>query len=162
VLHYLFILLLFWQIFTRTSPYTLGRAACVCQKWKYTARNPTLWRTACLKTWQVSILIFSLFGCHVLTFFSSIQFYNMKRSRMETNYQMVRSLYDSSWRRMWLQRPRIRSDGKFSRIIRSYYMVHYYNLSLQIYQSALSSTWPSTAWHYVITMISSMSDHINN
>jgi len=26
---------------------------------------------------------------------------------------MVRSLYDSSWRRMWLQRPRIRIDGLY-------------------------------------------------
>nr|AGT16069.1 hypothetical protein SHCRBa_185_O22_F_100 [Saccharum hybrid cultivar R570] len=75
------------EIFTRMSPYTLGRAACVCRKWKYTARNPTLWRAACLKTWQ--------------------------RSGMEANYMMVRSLYDSSWRRMWLQRPRIRIDGLY-------------------------------------------------
>ena len=49
------------------SPYTLGRAACVCRKWKYTARNPTLWRAACLKTWQVSVLDFVI-QFHVLTF----------------------------------------------------------------------------------------------
>ncbi|XP_062183783.1 F-box protein 7-like isoform X3 [Phragmites australis] len=78
---------LLFEIFTRMSPYTLGRASCVCRKWKYTARNPTLWRTACLKTWQ--------------------------RSGMEANYRMVQSLYDSSWRRMWLQRPRIRCDGLY-------------------------------------------------
>ncbi|CAM0150832.1 unnamed protein product [Urochloa decumbens] len=93
------------------NPYTLGRAACVCRKWKYTARNPTLWRAACLKTWQVSVLIFvTQFSCYI---FSSIQFYIMKRTGMEANYMMVRSLYDSSWRRMWLQRPRIRIDGLY-------------------------------------------------
>eukprot|EP00494_Astrolonche_serrata_P027345 UN27608 len=37
------------EIFGRMSPYTLGRAACVCRKWKYTTRNPTFWRNACLK-----------------------------------------------------------------------------------------------------------------
>ena len=111
----------FSQIFTRMNPYTLGRAACVCRKWKYTARNPTLWRAACLKTWQVSVLDFQilLFSFMFLRF-SSIQFYVMKRSGMEANYMMVRSLYDSSWRRMWLQRPRIRIDGKYSRSLISY------------------------------------------
>jgi hypothetical protein len=110
--------LFFQQIFTRMSPYTLGRAACVCRKWKYTARNPTLWRAACLKTWQVSVFDFVI-QFHVLMF-SSIQFYVVKRSGMEANYMMVRSLYDSSWRRMWLQRPRIRIDGKYSRSLISY------------------------------------------
>ncbi|EMS56994.1 F-box protein 7 [Triticum urartu] len=74
------------MIFGRMSPYTLGRAACVCRKWKYTTRNPTLWRNACLKTWQ--------------------------RNGIEANFRMVQSLYDSSWRKMWVQRPRIRIDGK--------------------------------------------------
>uniref|UniRef100_M8B6Z6 F-box protein n=1 Tax=Aegilops tauschii TaxID=37682 RepID=M8B6Z6_AEGTA len=72
------------KIFGRMSPYTLGRAACVCRKWKYTTRNPTLWRNACLKTWQ--------------------------RNGIEANFRMVQSLYDSSWRKMWVQRPRIRID----------------------------------------------------
>ncbi|VAH47824.1 unnamed protein product [Triticum turgidum subsp. durum] len=75
------------EIFGRMSPYTLGRAACVCRKWKYTTRNPTLWRNACLKTWQ--------------------------RNGIEANFRMVQSLYDSSWRKMWVQRPRIRIDGLY-------------------------------------------------
>jgi hypothetical protein len=32
---------------------------------------------------------------------------------MEANYKMVQSLYDSSWRKMWVQRPRIQIDGKY-------------------------------------------------
>uniref|UniRef100_A0A0E0DEC6 F-box protein n=1 Tax=Oryza meridionalis TaxID=40149 RepID=A0A0E0DEC6_9ORYZ len=78
---------LLFEIFARMSPYSLGRAACVCRKWKYTVRNPTLWRNACLKTWQ--------------------------RTGMEANYQMVQSLYDSSWRKMWMLRPRIQYDGLY-------------------------------------------------
>ncbi|BAS89265.1 Os04g0431200 [Oryza sativa Japonica Group] len=84
---------LLFEIFARMSPYSLGRAACVCRKWKYTVRNPTLWRNACLKTWQ--------------------------RTGMEANYQMVQSLYDSSWRKMWMLRPRIQFDGISSRRILS-------------------------------------------
>ncbi|KAI4966165.1 hypothetical protein ZWY2020_042174 [Hordeum vulgare] len=49
------------EIFGRMSPYTLGRAACVCQ----------------------------------------------------ANFRMVQSLYASSWRKMWVQRPRIRIDGLY-------------------------------------------------
>ncbi|KAJ1271036.1 hypothetical protein BS78_06G098100 [Paspalum vaginatum] len=49
----------------------------------------------------------------------------IKRSGMEANYMIVRSLYDSSWRRMWLQRQRIRSDGKYSLSLISYSKVHY-------------------------------------
>lgn len=112
------------QIFTRMNPYTLGRAACVCRKWKYTARNPTLWRAACLKTWQVSVLMF-FYSVFMFLRFLKHPIYIMKRSGMEANYMMVRSLYDSSWRRMWLQRPRIRSDGKYSRSLIPYSMVHY-------------------------------------
>ncbi|KAF0893812.1 hypothetical protein E2562_029698 [Oryza meyeriana var. granulata] len=78
---------LLFEIFARMSPYSLGRAACVCRKWKYTVRNPTLWRNACLKTWQ--------------------------RTGMEANYRMVQSLYDSSWRKMWMLRPRIQYDGLY-------------------------------------------------
>lgn len=36
------------------TPYDLGRASCVCRKWKYTIRNPVFWRNACLKAWQVN------------------------------------------------------------------------------------------------------------
>lgn len=36
------------------TPYDLGKASCVCRKWKYTIRNPVFWRNACLKAWQVN------------------------------------------------------------------------------------------------------------
>ncbi|WOG92436.1 hypothetical protein DCAR_0311703 [Daucus carota subsp. sativus] len=78
---------LLFEIFTRMSPYTLGRAACVCRKWKYTIRNPVYWRNACLKAWQ-------LYG-------------------VVENYKLLQSKYDGSWRKMWLLRPRIRTDGLY-------------------------------------------------
>ncbi|KAK1404113.1 F-box protein 7 [Heracleum sosnowskyi] len=78
---------LLFEIFTRMSPYTLGRAACVCRKWKYTIRNPVYWRNACLKAWQ-------LYG-------------------VVENYKLLQSTYDGSWRKMWLLRPRIRTDGLY-------------------------------------------------
>ncbi|KAJ8476967.1 hypothetical protein OPV22_020694 [Ensete ventricosum] len=62
-------------VFARMSPDTLGRTAWVCRKWRYTIRNPNLWRNACLGIWQ--------------------------SSGAEANYRIVQSLYDGSWR-MWL------------------------------------------------------------
>lgn len=32
----------------------MGKASCVCRKWRYTIRNPVFWRNACLKAWQVN------------------------------------------------------------------------------------------------------------
>ncbi|XP_039139323.1 F-box protein 7 [Dioscorea cayenensis subsp. rotundata] len=78
---------LLFEVFARMTPYTLGRAACVCRKWKYAIRNPSLWRSACLKTWQLSGPI--------------------------TNYQLAHSVYDGSWKNMWVHRPRIRMDGLY-------------------------------------------------
>ncbi|KAK9096069.1 hypothetical protein Sjap_021566 [Stephania japonica] len=76
---------LLFEVFARMNPYTLGRAACVCRKWRYTIRNPVFWRSACLKAWQLS---------------GSIE-----------NYKILESKYDCSWRKMWLLRPRVRTDG---------------------------------------------------
>lgn len=78
---------LLFEIFARMTPYNLGRAACVCRKWRYTVRNPVFWRNACLKAWQV-------FG-------------------VVENYKILQSKYDGSWRKMWLSRPRIRTDGLY-------------------------------------------------
>ncbi|XP_042468547.1 F-box protein 7-like isoform X1 [Zingiber officinale] len=78
---------LLFEVFARMRPYTLGRAACVCRKWRYTVRNPILWQNVCLKIWQS-------YGA-------------------EANYIIVRSLYNGSWRKMWVQRPRIRNDGLY-------------------------------------------------
>jgi len=36
-----------------TSQPGLWAGACVCRKWKYALRQPCLWKTACLKAWQV-------------------------------------------------------------------------------------------------------------
>ncbi|KAM7518859.1 hypothetical protein LguiB_017821 [Lonicera macranthoides] len=78
---------LLFEIFARMTPYSLGRAACVCRKWRYTVRNPVFWRNACLKAWQLSGMV--------------------------ENYKILQSKYDGSWRKMWLSRPRIRTDGLY-------------------------------------------------
>ncbi|KAG2708960.1 hypothetical protein I3760_05G217800 [Carya illinoinensis] len=78
---------LLFEVFARMSPYDLGRAACVCRKWKYTIRNPVFWRSACLKAWQLSGVV--------------------------ENYKLVQSKYEGSWRKMWLLRPRVRADGLY-------------------------------------------------
>ncbi|KAL6007661.1 F-box protein 7 [Asimina triloba] len=74
------------EVFARMTPYNLGRAACVCRKWSYTIRHPAFWRSACLKAWQMSGMV--------------------------ENYKIVQSMYEGSWRKMWLLRPRLRTDGK--------------------------------------------------
>ncbi|KAB5568590.1 hypothetical protein DKX38_002383 [Salix brachista] len=48
---------LLFEVFSRMAPYDMGRAACVCRKWRYTLRNPIFWRNACLKAWQASIYV---------------------------------------------------------------------------------------------------------
>ncbi|GJT27503.1 F-box protein 7 [Tanacetum coccineum] len=76
---------LLFEIFARMTPYNMGKAACVCRKWRNTVRNPIFWRNACLKTWQITGAV--------------------------ENYKLMQSVYDSSWRKMWLSRPRVRMDG---------------------------------------------------
>ncbi|XP_042479907.1 F-box protein 7 isoform X1 [Macadamia integrifolia] len=78
---------LLFEVFARMSPYSLGRAACVCRKWRYTIRNPVFWRNACLKAWQLSGPV--------------------------ENYRILQSRYEGSWRKMWILRPRIRTDGLY-------------------------------------------------
>ncbi|GAB2212928.1 hypothetical protein Droror1_Dr00020934 [Drosera rotundifolia] len=75
------------EIFARMTPYDLGKAACVCRKWRYTIRNPVFWRNACLKAWQLSGVV--------------------------DNYKLLHSKYEGSWRKMWLLRPRVRTDGLY-------------------------------------------------
>ncbi|XP_065847845.1 F-box protein 7 [Euphorbia lathyris] len=78
---------LLFEVFIRMNPYDLGRAVCVCRKWRYTLRNPVFWRNACLKAWQLSGVV--------------------------ENYKILQSSYESSWRKMWLLRPRVRTDGLY-------------------------------------------------
>lgn len=75
------------EIFVRMPPYYMGRASCVCRKWRYTIRNPVFWRNACLKAWQLAGVV--------------------------DNYKLLHSKYESSWRKMWLLRPRVRTDGLY-------------------------------------------------
>ncbi|XP_062101404.1 F-box protein 7 [Humulus lupulus] len=78
---------LLFEVFARTTPYDLGRASCVCRKWRHTIRNPVFWRNACLKAWQLSGVV--------------------------ENCKILQSKYEGSWRRMWLLRPRVRTDGLY-------------------------------------------------
>ncbi|XP_058088948.1 F-box protein 7 isoform X2 [Magnolia sinica] len=78
---------LLFEVFTRMTPYSLGKAACVCRKWRYTIRHPVFWRSACLKAWQASGPV--------------------------ENYRIIQSVYGGSWRKMWLVRPRLRTDGLY-------------------------------------------------
>ncbi|KAK4429648.1 F-box protein 7 [Sesamum alatum] len=78
---------LLFEIFSKMAPYTLGRAACVCRKWRYTIRNPVFWRNACLRAWQLN--------------------------GVAENYKVLQLKYDGSWRKMWLLRPRLRTDGLY-------------------------------------------------
>ncbi|XP_057973989.1 F-box protein 7 isoform X2 [Malania oleifera] len=78
---------LLFEVFAKMSPYDLGRASCVCRKWRYTIRNPVFWRYACLKAWQLAGVV--------------------------ENYKILQSKYECSWRKMWLLRPRIRTDGLY-------------------------------------------------
>ncbi|KAL2538554.1 F-box protein 7 [Forsythia ovata] len=57
---------LLFEIFSRMTPYTLGRASCA---------------------WQLN--------------------------GVAENYKILQSNYDGSWRKMWLLRPRLRSDGLY-------------------------------------------------
>lgn len=36
----------------------------------------------------------------------------LKLSGVVENYKILQAKYDTSWRKMWLLRPRIRTDGK--------------------------------------------------
>lgn len=78
---------LLFEVFARMTPYTLGRAACVCRKWHYAIRSPCLWHNACINTWQLSGL--------------------------EENYKILQTDFGGSWRKMWLHRPRLRFDGLY-------------------------------------------------
>ncbi|KAG6550164.1 hypothetical protein Mapa_008121 [Marchantia paleacea] len=76
---------LLYEVFSRAAPYALGRGACVCRKWRHAIRHPALWRGACLKAWQ-------MFG-------------------VQENERIVKESYGGSWKRMWIERPRLRYDG---------------------------------------------------
>ncbi|KAJ7965553.1 F-box protein 7 [Quillaja saponaria] len=76
---------LLFEVFARMNPYDMGKASCVCRKWRYTIRNPVFWRNACLKAWQLNGVV--------------------------ENYKILQSKYEGSWRKMWLLRPRLRTDG---------------------------------------------------
>ncbi|GLJ36845.1 hypothetical protein SUGI_0743820 [Cryptomeria japonica] len=76
-----------FEVFAHMTPYSLGRAACVCRKWRYAVRIPSLWRKACINTWQLS--------------------------GKEENFKILLTEYGNSWRQMWLLRPRLRFDGLY-------------------------------------------------
>lgn len=114
------------QILSKTTPYTLGKAACVCRKWRYTIRNPVFWRNACLKAWQVPGTLVLVVLSRLVSFVSIIDHCAsfLKVSGLVENYKVLHLKYDGSWRKMWLLRPRIRTDGKIQFLMK---MVKYCN-----------------------------------
>lgn len=93
----------------------MGRAACVCRKWRYTIRNPVFWRHACLKSWQVKLLTYEHFPVLFnLLFYTdvSLSFLYFKITGIAENYKILQSNYNGSWKKMWILRPRVRTDGK--------------------------------------------------
>lgn len=49
---------------------------------------------------------------HVNIGFKIGDFFFLKFSGMVENYKILQEKYDTSWRKMWLHRPRVRTDGK--------------------------------------------------
>ena len=65
----------------------LGACQCVCRALREAAREASLWRAPCLRAWQASGL--------------------------EANHAQVSGVYGGDWRRMFLERPRVRTDGLY-------------------------------------------------
>ncbi|RYR34176.1 F-box protein 7-like isoform X2 [Arachis hypogaea] len=78
------------------TPYVLGKASCMCRKWRYTIRNPMFWRVACMKAWQLSGVV--------------------------ENYRILQSKYNGSWRKMWLSRPRLQTNAKNNNLLLGIYV----------------------------------------
>ncbi|XLU74981.1 hypothetical protein S245_034034, partial [Arachis hypogaea] len=91
------ILNVYLQVFARMTPYVLGKASCMCRKWRYTIRNPMFWRVACMKAWQLSGVV--------------------------ENYRILQSKYNGSWRKMWLSRPRLQTNAKNNNLLLGNYQL---------------------------------------
>jgi len=65
----------------------LGSCQCTCRVLRAAAQEASLWRSHCLQAWQTSGL--------------------------ESNHALVASSYGGDWRRMFLERPRLRTDGVY-------------------------------------------------
>ncbi|KAB1223610.1 F-box protein 7 [Morella rubra] len=78
---------LLFEVFARMGPYDLGRASCVCRKWRYTFGTLYFGVMRASKAWQLSGVV--------------------------ANYKIVQSKYEGSWRKMWLLRPRVRIDEHY-------------------------------------------------
>mmetsp|Transcript_2383 Transcript_2383/g.5558 ORF Transcript_2383/g.5558 Transcript_2383/m.5558 type:complete len:343 (+) Transcript_2383:138-1166(+) len=72
-------------IMEHCEPYTLGSAACVCKTWLYATQDPELWKAACFEAWPT-------IGTQKLQ-------------------SMVKKSYGDSWKRLWIDKPRLRYDG---------------------------------------------------
>ncbi|KAK6114886.1 hypothetical protein DH2020_007155 [Rehmannia glutinosa] len=114
------------EIFSKMTPYTLGRAACVCRKWRYTIRNPVFWRNACLRAWQLNGVV--------------------------ENYKILQSEYHGSWRKMWLLRPRLELMVRFFAVTcyswTVNYVMRFFYLTLQVCYFRYLRFYPSGRFLY--------------
>ena len=76
------------EIFKRMSPIAVARAACSCRPWRLLATHEDIWEKACYDAWT-------------------------GREPRETTARVCRDRYHDSWRRMFLDRVRVRTEGMY-------------------------------------------------
>ncbi|ACO62881.1 predicted protein, partial [Micromonas commoda] len=76
------------EIFKRMSPVAVARAACSCRPWRLLAAHEDIWERAALDAWS-------------------------GREPPEVTARVCRDRYHDSWRRMFLDRVRMRTEGLY-------------------------------------------------
>lgn len=76
------------EIFKRMSPVAVARAACSCRPWRLLATHEDIWERAALDAWS-------------------------GREPPEVTARVCRDRYHNSWRRMFLDRVRMRTEGLY-------------------------------------------------
>eukprot|EP00898_Chlorokybus_atmophyticus_P004879 jgi/Chlat1/5392/Chrsp35S05305 len=77
------------EVLLHCSAVTIANASVVCKRWRYAAQHPMMWRAACMSAW----------------------------GGFEGEQACVRAcrrFYGGSWRRMFMEKPRLRTDGVYA------------------------------------------------
>ncbi|CAG9461319.1 unnamed protein product [Pedinophyceae sp. YPF-701] len=75
------------RIFSELPGWMLGVASCVCTRWRDIMKTDLIWRSACMRAWP---------ACSA-----------------EENQDICDSEYAGEWKRMWLERTRLRHEGLY-------------------------------------------------